>query len=144
MIAFVALAGGVCWLAGILEGPTSGRSKTLVASTGIIVGVSLAGWLVAGVLVRKTNGRIGLALARVPRIGPMAAEFWRVVEMYRSRQASAAVAVTLSWLSDVVYVTAFYCCALTLWDGLADNPLPTLPQHFVLVPIGNVIGAIPL
>ena len=47
-------------------------------------------------------------------------------------------------LSNVCDILAFYCYALTLWDGAATNPLPGLSEHFLIVPIGLVISGIPL
>jgi hypothetical protein len=50
----------------------------------------------------------------------------------------------LSWIGHVGFVLGFYCCARTLWDDLPGKPLPTLAQHFLLVPLGLVISAVPL
>jgi glycosyltransferase 2 family protein len=144
LVSFVALLGGLCWVAGMLAGPTAGPAQTIVMTAIGIVGVSVAAWVLMGLVVRKDTGRLGARLRRIPKIGGLAAECWHVVGMYRSRQASIAWAIGLSWIGDVGLVLAFYCCGLTLWDGLPGNPLPTLAEQFLIVPAGNILAAIPL
>ncbi len=64
--------------------------------------------------------------------------------MYRCRQRTVALALVLAWVGHVGFVLTFYFCARTLWDGQPDNPLPSLAQHFLIVPVGLVISAVPL
>ncbi len=64
--------------------------------------------------------------------------------MYRCRQRTVALALVLAWVGQVGFVLTFYFCARTLWDGQPDNPLPSLAQHFLIVPVGLVISAVPL
>jgi hypothetical protein len=64
--------------------------------------------------------------------------------MYRCRPGSVALAMVISWAGFVGFVLSFYFWAHVLWDGKADNPLPTLTQHFLLVPVGLIIMAMPL
>jgi uncharacterized protein (TIRG00374 family) len=144
MVAFVALLGGAYWLAGLLDDSAASRAKGIVMAAIIIVGISLAVWVLMSLVIRKGGDSVGHRLRRVPRIGNLAAEFWHVARMYRSRQGSIALAIGLSWLSDLVFAVAYYCCGLTLWDGLPNNPLPTLAQHLLIVPVSSVIAAIPL
>jgi len=146
LVWFVALLGGVFWSLGMLDGDDDNVQPALVivASAAIVVGVSVVVWLLLGLLPQWRAERFAGRLSRIPRVGGAAAEFWRAVWMYRCRQKSVALALGLSWVSHVGFVLTFYCCARTLWDGLASNPLPSLAQHFLIVPIGMVIGAIPL
>jgi uncharacterized membrane protein YbhN (UPF0104 family) len=76
-------------------------------------------------------------------VGGSAAEFWRAVWMYRCRQKSVALALVLSWVGFVGFVSAFYCCACALWDGNPADAPPSLTQHFLIVPVGLIIQAIP-
>ncbi len=144
LIWFVAMLGGVFWLLGWLDGPNVGPARVIVSTTAILVGLSVTVWLLLGLLPQRRAERFAGRLEWFPRVGGMMAEFWRAVWSYRCRQGSVALALGLSWVSHVGFVLSFYCCARTLWDGLPDNPLPTLAQHFLIVPIGMVIGAIPL
>ena len=80
-------------------------------------------------------------LERLPKVGMSAAEFWRAVWMYRCRQKSVAIVFFMSWVSHLGFVLAFYCCAHALWTENL-GPIPTLSQHFLLVPIGMVMQAL--
>src|SRR5439155_41179 len=57
------------------------------------------------------------------------------------RQKSVAAVLALSWVGHVGFVAAFYCGANALWSEEL-GPIPTLTQHFLLVPIGLVIQAV--
>jgi uncharacterized membrane protein YbhN (UPF0104 family) len=141
---FVALLGGAFWALGRLEGPAAEVSKFVVGSAAAVVAASSLVWLLLGLLPDRRAERFAGRLARLPKVGGSAAEFWRAVWMYRCRQKSVALAFVISWVGFVGFVCAFYCCALALWDGDPANPLPSLTQHFLLVPIGLIIMAVPL
>jgi uncharacterized membrane protein YbhN (UPF0104 family) len=61
--------------------------------------------------------------------------------MYRCRQLAVAKVLGLTWVGQVGFVVAFWCCA-----GVLGSPelgtTPTLLQHFLLVPIGLVMQAL--
>jgi uncharacterized membrane protein YbhN (UPF0104 family) len=141
---FMAVLGGAFWLSGSLEGPGGEQSKTIIEGAAAVVAVSLVGWLLLGLLPPHRAERFAGRLARLPKVGGSAAEFWRAVWMYRCRQRSVAAALLISWVGFVGFVGAFYCSTRTLWDGDAANPIPTFTQHFLLVPIGLIIMAMPL
>jgi uncharacterized protein (TIRG00374 family) len=141
---FVAVLGGFFWLAGMLEGPAAETSKRVVTAALAVVGASTVAWLLLGLLPAHRAERFAGRLERLPKVGGSAAEFWRAVWMYRCRQLSVAVAMLIAWLGFVGFVVAFYCCARALWDGDPAQPLPSLTQHFLIVPIGLVIMAVPL
>jgi uncharacterized membrane protein YbhN (UPF0104 family) len=61
--------------------------------------------------------------------------------MYRRRQASVALVLVLTWVGQVGFVLAFYCSANALWSPEL-GPVPTLVQHFLLVPLGLVMQAL--
>jgi uncharacterized protein (TIRG00374 family) len=140
---FVALLGGGFWAAGMLEGDAARPSKITVATAGIVVAASVVVWLLLGLLPPHRAERFAGRLSRLPKVGGSAAEFWRAVWMYRCRQKSVALALLLAWVGFVGFVAAFYCCARALWDGNPADPLPSLTQHFLIVPVGLVIQAIP-
>ena len=141
LIWFVALLGAGFWLAGALEGPAAARAKWIVSAAGAIVAGTTAVWLLLGLLPEHRAERFAGRLTRLPKVGGSAAEFWRAVWLYRCRQGSVVLAMLLSCVGFVGFVLTFYCCAATLADG---QPLPSVTQHFLLVPVGMVIMAVPL
>jgi uncharacterized protein (TIRG00374 family) len=141
---FVALLGGVFWLTGNLEGEGGDQSRWIVKVAAAVVGVSAVVWLLMGLLPAHRAERFAGRLTRLPKVGGSAAEFWRAAWMYRCRQGSVALALLISWVGFVGFVLTYYFCVRTLWDADAGSAIPTLTQHFLLVPIGLVIGAMPL
>jgi uncharacterized membrane protein YbhN (UPF0104 family) len=141
LVWFVALSGGIFWAAGLLEGPTEERSRWIVSMAGVVVAASLLVWMVMGLLPARRAERFAGRLERLPFVGGSAAEFWRAVWMYRCKQGSVAAVMLLSWVGHVGFVVAFYCSARVLWSEDL-GPIPTLTQHFLLVPIGLVVQAL--
>jgi uncharacterized membrane protein YbhN (UPF0104 family) len=138
---FVALIGGVFWLTGQLEGPSAQTSKVIVTVAASVVGVTTVGWLVLGLLPAHRAERFACRLQKLRGVGGPAAEFWRAVWMYRCKQASVAAVMGVSWVGHVGFVLAFWCSARVLWSEEL-GPIPSLTQHFLLVPIGLVMQAL--
>jgi glycosyltransferase 2 family protein len=143
LVWFVALFGGTCWLLGLLDGPSAAVSLQIIRVAGLIIATSVVVWLLLGFLPPHRAERFAGRLAKIPRIGNSAAEFWRAVWMYRCRQASVALALVLSWGAQIGFIFGFYFSVRALWDPQAGN-IPTVFEHFLLVPIGMVIEAAPL
>jgi uncharacterized protein (TIRG00374 family) len=143
LVWLVAVLGSIFWLSGGLEGKAKGPATSIVATALGIVGASLTVWVVMGFLSAERAERFAERLRRLPKLGNQFAELWGAAWLYRSRQKSVWVAMFLSWASHVGFVVSFYCSALVLYNGDPATPVPTLMQHFLLVPIGLVIGAIP-
>jgi uncharacterized membrane protein YbhN (UPF0104 family) len=142
LIWFVALLGGAFWAAGMLDGSAEGPAKTIVRIAGIIVVATSLVWIALGYLPPRRAEIFAGRLSRIPKVGATLAELWRAVWIYRLRPRAIALTLLLSWVGHVGFVTSFYCFARTLWDG--SNAMPTLTEHFLLVPIGLVIQAAPL
>jgi uncharacterized membrane protein YbhN (UPF0104 family) len=141
LVWFVALLGSAFWALGLLEGRARATSTTIVAGAVIAVAVSLTAWLLLGLLPEQRAERFAGRLARLPRVGGSAAELWRAVWIYRCRQGSVLAVMCLTWVGHVGFVLAFYCGVRGVWSEEL-GPLPTLPQHFLLVPIGMVMQAL--
>jgi uncharacterized membrane protein YbhN (UPF0104 family) len=141
LVWFVALSGTIFWAAGLLEGPVTERSKWIVSMAATVVGSTVAVWVVLGLLPAHRAERFAGRLERLPVVGGSAAEFWRAVWLYRCKQGSVAAVMLLSWIGHVGFVLAFYCSARVLWSEEL-GPIPSLAQHFLLVPLGLVVQAL--
>jgi uncharacterized protein (TIRG00374 family) len=143
LVWFVALLGGFFWAMGWLDGPAAAVSHRIILAAGAIVVLSVVVWLLLGLLPQRRAERFARRLSRLPKVGHSAAEFWRAVWMYRCQQRSVAVTLVLSWVGQVGFVFAFYFGVRALWDpGMGG--IPSVAEHFLLVPIGLVIEAAPL
>jgi uncharacterized protein (TIRG00374 family) len=137
----VTVVGGAAWALGnqaILRAPFL-QTAILVASA--VIAVSLAVWLIAGLLPDRLAHGAARRLQRIPKVGGILAELWRVGWMYGRRPVTVAAAILLSLANHVCLVMAFYCCGLTILEPAA---IPSLAEHFVFIPIGELIQVIPL
>jgi uncharacterized membrane protein YbhN (UPF0104 family) len=154
LVWFVAVSGGIFWATGMLDPPLNANpdvvaqaqaakivSERIILVAAAIVLVSALVWCGVGFLPEKRAERFAGRLERLPKVGASAAEFWRAVWMYRCRQASVAIVFFMSWICHLGFVFAFYCCAHALWN-VELGAIPTLTQHFLLVPIGMVMQAL--
>jgi uncharacterized membrane protein YbhN (UPF0104 family) len=99
-------------------------------------------WLLVGLLTDERAERSAGRLTALPKVGHSAAEFWRACWMYRRRTASVLTVLAMSWVG---FVLMFYSAALTLWGGTdSGQKVPDLMQHFLIVPVGLIINAMPL
>ena len=144
LVWLVAVIGSGLWLAGALRGEAEGAAATIITASLVVLGASLAVWLVMGLLPDERAARFAGRLQRLPKVGGHAAEMWRAVWLYRRRQKSVWTAMFLTWVTHVGFVVAFYCAANALYDRTHAPPIPSLAQHFLIVPLGTVVGALPL
>jgi uncharacterized protein (TIRG00374 family) len=141
MVWFVAILGGVFWLGGLVSGPAAATASVIVAFSWLIVAVSAGVWLLLGFLPDRRAERFAGRLKKLPVVGHTAAEFWRSAFLYRRRQKCVFVVMLLTCLGQVGFVLAFWCCASALWSSDL-GPIPTLLDHFLLVPVGLVMQAL--
>jgi uncharacterized membrane protein YbhN (UPF0104 family) len=141
LVWFVAVLGGIFWLAGLFTGPSAGTASVIVAFAVAIVVVSAGVWMLLGLLPDWRAERFAGRLKKLPVAGHAASEFWRAVWIYRRRQKCVAVVMLLTCLGHVGFVLAFYCGTHALWSA-EQGPLPSLMQLFLIVPMGLVLQAL--
>jgi uncharacterized membrane protein YbhN (UPF0104 family) len=137
----VALVGGIAWLVGdpvLARG--EGLGPIIPAAVAVAVG-ALAGWSLLGVLSARRSQQVAALLERLPALGTMAAELWRAVGLYRRRRGSIVAALLLSLASQACFVIAFACAAHVFHDATGGGSLPSVREHFVLVPVGETVQA---
>jgi uncharacterized protein (TIRG00374 family) len=143
LVWFAGLLGGIFWLSGALNGKGAEPAKSIVLIALAIAAVSLVIWVVMGLLTDERAELFARRLGGVPKVGGSLSEMWRAVWLYRRRQMCVWLTIGLSWICFVGYVLAFYCAANAFHDG-PPSDLPSPSQHFLIVPIGLVIGTVPL
>jgi hypothetical protein len=140
---FVTLIGGLCWVAGALQGEYEERVGQYLLSAAGLAGGSTLAWLMLGLLPQRRAERFAGRLSGIPKLGGSLAEAWRAVWMYRSRQRAILGALLLTQVSTLGLVLSFYLSSRTLAGGPGDE-IPSLARHCVIVPFGLVIQAIPI
>jgi uncharacterized protein (TIRG00374 family) len=142
LVWFVALLGAGFWLGGLLVGQGAEQCRLIVSLAWGVVGASMVVWIGLGLLPPHRAERFAGRLSRLPKVGHSAAELWRAVWMYRCRPRAVLLVLVLSWIGHVGFVFLFYCSAQVLRTS-GSGEMPTLAQHFLIVPIGLVIEAMP-
>jgi glycosyltransferase 2 family protein len=137
LVWFVALAGGVFRLTA-----APGPIVSLVVSIAqAVVSVTTALWILLWLLPDQSGEGIAVRLARLPLVGPTASELFRAAWVYRARLGTVAGVLLLSGVVQVGFVVAYSCSARALWSPEL-GVIPTLGEHFVLVPLGLVMQSL--
>jgi uncharacterized membrane protein YbhN (UPF0104 family) len=110
---------------------------------GIAAG-SLLVWFLLGALPQGRADRFAGRLAGIPKVGHSLAEFWRAFWLYRCKGGSIALAVVLAIFNHTCLVIAFFFAAHVFQTPGAEADIPTLSQHFLLVPLAQAIQTLPL
>lgn len=139
---FVAIVGGAFWLSGDPQLASKPKLQLIVLSAiGLVVFTSLL-WMVLVLLPERRAEHFAGHLSRLPKVGGVAREFWRAVWMYRSKQGSIVAAMLLALVGHVGWVLAFYFSAQAFVLPGRGADIPTLAEHYVIVPVGMIFQAV--
>jgi uncharacterized membrane protein YbhN (UPF0104 family) len=138
LVWFVAILGSLFWGLGLLVGSAAVASSSIVIGALVVVGGTATGWMLIGLVPDSSAETFASRLTRLPLVGTSAAELMRAAWLYRRKQGTVAAVLALTWVGQAGFVTSFYCCTSALWTA-ALGPVPSLSQHFLLVPIGLVM-----
>jgi uncharacterized membrane protein YbhN (UPF0104 family) len=104
-----------------------------LSTAGLLIGVAFV-LVIPGLSGQRIRGLVGA----VPLVGATAARLIGAVSVYRDEKRRVLGACAISVASNSLFILSFYLVAL----GLPVRA-PTLAQHFVIVPVANLAGAIP-
>ena len=102
---------------------------TLVGGLGIVM-VLIPGF---------TRGSVSEWLAGLPRIGGTVAQLISAVRMFRGKPLTMVAIVAMSMTVQSLFVVALFLIARSLFTAP-----PSLAEHFIVVPLSMVAGALPL
>jgi hypothetical protein len=134
----VALAGGVFWALGTKVLVDNEALKMIVRATGGIVIGSAAVWSLMGLLSEERSAAIARRFEKVPKLGGSMAEFWRAGMMYRQKKTVVAVALGMSLVGHMGWVTCFHLCV----SSFPDLDSGTFAEHLLIVPVGMTAQAL--
>jgi hypothetical protein len=103
---------------------------------------SAVGWAIAlfTLFPGATSGRIARRLNRLPLIGRLCGRLLGAIEMYRRNFLTVFFTVILSLVSHGLFALSIYFIA----EGLDRQQAVTLAEHFIIVPLGWFVQALPL
>lgn len=102
---------------------------------------ALIAWLLLGVLPEHRSHIFARRLHHIPKVGKILAEMWRAVFLYRRRWLAILAALSLTLVSQILNVIAFFLASLAFQPVGGTARIPGLVEHFVLVPAGTVFQA---
>jgi glycosyltransferase 2 family protein len=85
------------------------------------------------------HGRLLQRFYRLPKIGPVLARVAAAVAVYRESRTALLLAFVMSLAVHGMLALAVFCIAIAIFEQA-----PTLTEHFIIVPLANVAGAIPI
>jgi glycosyltransferase 2 family protein len=112
--------------------------KTIVRVTTAIVIGSGTVWLLMGYFSERRSAAVAARLDRIPRLGHTLAEFWRAGWMYRRKGTAVGVALVMSLVGHMGWVTCFHLCV----SSFPDLDSATFAEHLLIVPIGITAQAL--
>ncbi len=140
LLLLAATAGGAFWLAGDPKIAGSPRLQTVVLGCLAAAGAGVVGFLLLGLVSAAASTRIGGRLATRP-LGKLLSEVWYAVMTYRRRPQTVLAVVALSAVVHVGFVVMFHL-AVRVFPPDDAGLLGSLPEHFVVAPIGFIVQAV--
>jgi glycosyltransferase 2 family protein len=140
LVLFAAAVGGAFWAAG--NEKIAGNSKLQIIILGCAAAVVVAALVYAGLgLVSKgAAGRFGGRLHKLP-MGKTLDELWFTVWQYRQKPRTVLAVVAMSAFVHTGFVLNFHL-AVQVFPPANPELMGTLPEHFVIAPIGYIVQAV--
>jgi uncharacterized protein (TIRG00374 family) len=139
LIWLVVLMGGTFWFSGNEAVVSQKKLQSIILTSTAIIAVTVVLWIILRILPEQRAKVFAGRLARIPKVGHAASEFWGAIWMYRCKGGSVAVTLLMSVVGHVFFVFAFYFAAQVFQEPSA---IPSLAEHFLIVPIGLATQAV--
>jgi len=141
LLLFGSAVGGACWIAGDpkIEGNKSLQNLILIC-TGL-AGSGLIGFVGLGFLPASRQDRFADRLKGIKKVGNTLAELWFTAVQFRQRPGAILLGVFLSAISHTAMIVSFHY-AVRIFPPNDPALLGTLPEHFIIAPIGFIVQAI--
>jgi uncharacterized protein (TIRG00374 family) len=136
LIALAALVGSILYVSGhpaLVNVPDLVRVFRVSV---VFMAVTLSLWLFLGALRERRALRFQQRLLWIPKLGPILAEFWKAVWLYRKQGKAVLGGLAMTMIGHVFTVFSFYFAAMAFQARSGPPQLPGLLEHFVIVPAG--------
>jgi len=134
LVAMAAIVGSAFWYFGDAA-PKRLIRFAIGLADGITI-VALISWLSLGALPEHRSQIFARRLHHIPKAGKILAEMWRAVFLYRRRGLTVIAALSLTFVTHFLNVMTFYLAILAFQPVGAHAAIPSLLDHFILVPVG--------
>ncbi len=140
LILFSAAVGGGCWLAGDQQIATNTKLQGVIVVCAGLASSAVVGYFLLGIVNSAAAERIRHRLIARGKFGPTLAELWFTVWQYRQRPGTVVTVVLMSAVVHTGFVLIFHLCVRVFPPDASQ--LGTLPEHFVIIPIGYIVQAL--
>jgi uncharacterized protein (TIRG00374 family) len=125
----------------LLDGLWFSESRAVrIASKATLIGAVLGAVGIVMLLIPGfTQGRFSKFLCSFPRVGRIFQQLLDAVRMYRTRLGMVGLALLMSMFIHLLTVVGYFVLGLAI-----PGESPTLSEHFVIIPLAMVAGAIPI
>jgi uncharacterized membrane protein YbhN (UPF0104 family) len=141
LLLFAATVGGACWAGGNEKISANSKLQAIILVCAGLVSVAVLGYLAIGLLSHHAADRFAGRLHRLKKVGPTLAELWFTLRTYRQRPGTVLAVVAMSAVVHTGFVTMYHL-ATRVFPPDDPNLLATLPETFVIAPIGFIVQAL--
>lgn len=139
LLLLVSLVGCCNWFLGDAEVNERTRLAYFVIAGFGGATAGLLGFIALGAIQPSQRNRLTAPLARFPRFRTGTIEVLDALRMYRRRAGMTTLAVIFSLGSQIASVVSFYLAAEVFLASSQNAAVPSLAQHFIIVPICMLI-----
>ena len=144
LLLFGAAVGGSFWIGGdaAINHPEKGYPlRVIIVVCAILASTGALLYAVVALLPDGARHRFSHRLHRVPRFGKTLAELWFTAIQYGKRPLTVLYGVLLSAVAHTLMMLSFHF-AVRIFPAADPNTVATLPEHFVILPIGYIFQAL--
>ena len=124
----------------VVDLPTDDPDILMMRNASLIGTVVCAAVMGFMLLPGFSSGPLAEFFSGLPRVGPTFGQLFGAARMYRRRLDVLIGTTVMSFGNHCLYVAGIYFLAI----GLASGQTASLAEHFVIVPLGWIAGALPL
>jgi len=144
LLLFGAVVGGGFWLGDdpAINNPEKGYPlRVIIVVCAVLASVGALGYGVIALLPPSARRRFADRLAKVRRFGGTLSELWFTAVQYGQRPLVVLKGVALSAVAHTLMMLSFHY-AVRVFPAADPNMVATLPEHFVILPIGFIFQAL--
>jgi uncharacterized membrane protein YbhN (UPF0104 family) len=140
LLMFGGFVGGGFWLAGNDKIEANAKLQYIIAGCAVVAAVGLIGFLALGFVPARRRERFAERLKKLPK-GQVLSELWFTAVQYRSRPGAILLGILLSAIAHTAMIVSFHY-SVQIFPPADSGLLGTLPEHFVIAPIGFIAQAV--
>lgn len=144
LLLYGAAVGGGFWIAGdpnINDADKGLPLRVIIEVCSVLAGFGAIAYIVIVFLPESAQQRFAARLARVRKFGGTLSELWFTAVQYGQRPRIVLQGIVLSAFAHTLMMLSFHY-AVRVFPPDDINKLASLPEHFVILPIGYIFQAL--